>query len=307
MRGPMHGHNERMTSAAAPQSLALCPNCGAALATPRPRYCGDCGQETDIKAPTLVEFAQQFGGSYMAMEGALWRTLGLLLFKPGQLTLAYFVGRRRRYVLPLRLYLTISLLALLLLKVTGAVQVNIQGDPVEALSQAKVERGVIIDAGSVQVGLRQGQPYCEGLPESVCERAKRRLKLDPQSLSNELQEAKGRFIGHMGTAMFLLLPAFAMWMKLVFIDKRRRYTEHLVFALHLHAFWFAMLMPLMLRIGWLSIAAGLAMAVYPLIAIQRVYGTRWWSTGLRAATVALLNAITLSFVLMGVVLATVLL
>ena len=300
---PPSNDQQRTPAGAVPQ----CPNCGAWLAQPLPKYCGGCGQETNIKPPTLLEFAQQFGGSYMAMEGALWRTLWRLLLQPGQLTLEYFAGRRRRYVLPLRLYLTISVLALLLLKFTGAVQMNIKGDPATELAKAREESGVLIDAGSVKVGLRNGQAYCEGLPDTICERFKRRLKLDPESLGNELREAKDRFIGHMGTAMFFLLPAFAMWMKLVFIDKRRRYTEHLVFALHLHAFWFAMLMPLMLRIEWLNGVAGLAMMAYPLIAIQRVYGTRWWSTGLRAFAVTMLNTITLSFALIGVALVTVLL
>lgn len=66
-----------------------------------------------MRPPTIGEFAQQFGGSVMATEGALWRTLVLLFTRPGQLTREYLAGRRRHYVLPLRLYLTVSLVALL--------------------------------------------------------------------------------------------------------------------------------------------------------------------------------------------------
>ena len=40
-----------------------CLNCGAPLAEPRPRFCGACGQETNVKPPTLGEFLQQFGGA----------------------------------------------------------------------------------------------------------------------------------------------------------------------------------------------------------------------------------------------------
>ena len=42
--------------------------------------------------------------------------------------------------------------------------------------------------------------------------------------------------------MFVLLPGFALWLKLAYLNRRMRYTEHLVFALHVHAFWFAALL-----------------------------------------------------------------
>src|SRR5204862_7537116 len=90
-----------------------CPNCGVRLAEPQPKFCPDCGQETRIRAPTLHEFVQQFGGAYFSTEGALWRTLKTLLFQPGELTRQYLAGRRKHFVLPLRLYLTISLITLL--------------------------------------------------------------------------------------------------------------------------------------------------------------------------------------------------
>src|SRR6187455_1570959 len=102
-----------------------CLNCGSAFGAMRPRYCPDCGQETNVKPPTLREFAQQFGGSYIAAEGALWRTLKLLLFKPGEITRQYLAGRRRHYVLPLRLYLTISLVVLLLIRTLSSIDVRL--------------------------------------------------------------------------------------------------------------------------------------------------------------------------------------
>jgi len=109
-----------------PSDPALCPNCGSRFAEPRPNYCGECGQESRVRAPTLGEFTQQLGGAYISMEGALWRTLWRLLLLPGQLTLEYLKGRRRRYVLPLRLYLTISVLALLALRLVTAPKLEAQ-------------------------------------------------------------------------------------------------------------------------------------------------------------------------------------
>ena len=48
-----------------------CLNCMQPLADPRPRFCPACGQETQLRPPTLGEFLQQFGGAFLATEGAL--------------------------------------------------------------------------------------------------------------------------------------------------------------------------------------------------------------------------------------------
>ena len=44
------------------------------------------------------------------LDGKIFQTLDLLLFKPGELTAEFFRGRRARYIPPLRLYLVCSLL-----------------------------------------------------------------------------------------------------------------------------------------------------------------------------------------------------
>ncbi|MBK7685465.1 MAG: DUF3667 domain-containing protein [Rhodocyclaceae bacterium] len=115
----------------------VCPNCAHHIEHPLPNYCGHCGQETALKPPTVIEFAQQFGGRVLATEGALWRTLKLLLFRPGQLTLEYLNGRRRHYVLPLRLFITMSVIALLLMRVVMLLQ---------APTLAQIESKITIDS-----------------------------------------------------------------------------------------------------------------------------------------------------------------
>jgi len=308
-----------------PSDPALCPNCGSRFAEPRPSYCGECGQESRLRAPTLGEFGQQLGGAYISMEGALWRTLWRLLLLPGQLTLEYLKGRRRRYVLPLRLYLTISVLALLALRLVTAPMLEAQAEAdeqeavaiavaasapastalragVPASAPASAPRGAVVqlDPGDDQnfqvgglAGLRFGiknqKFFCEGLPVPMCKRLEKRLAQGRGHFKQEILHVVTRSLNNLGLTMFLLLPAFALWLKLIFIDKRLRYTEHLVFALHLHAFWFAMLLLMLIPVEGLQLTATLASMSYPLVAIQRVYRTRWWSTLLRAAVLAMLN------------------
>lgn len=272
----------------------VCLNCGNAFGAARPKFCPKCGQETQLRAPTLGEFAQQFGGSVIAAEGALWRTLVLLFLKPGQLSREYLAGRRRRYVLPLRLYLTISLVALLALRLTHAFEFAAAPEKplvFDKASEPDFELGW--GAAGPRFGIHDGAFFCEHLPASVCSRLQRRLDLDPKSVAREFEQASERFLHHWGTAMFLLVPIFAAWLKLAYLNRRLRYAEHLVFALHLHAFWFAAVLLALLPLPGLEIAAFLAMPAYAVLASHRFYGGRWWTTCLRNAAVALAYGITL--------------
>jgi Protein of unknown function (DUF3667) len=285
----------------APATPQNCPNCGENLADlPRPaRFCPACGQEAVVKPPTLGEFVQQFGGAYLSTEGALWRTLKLLLFKPGELTRLYLAGRRKHYVLPLRLYLTISLVVLLAVRVVGgggAVQINI--DAKEAVTVAAENRNFnMVLIGGSRAGLREGVFYCENMPQWMCQRLQRRIVADPKEMARQVEELKERFLGNLGAAMFLLLPAFALWLKLAYLNRRMRYTEHLVFALHVHAFWFVAMALTLPATSWLSVPAFVAVPWYTMAAMRRVYGGRRWPRVLRAGFVSLLYLVTMSLAL----------
>jgi hypothetical protein len=290
--------------AAPPPAAAACLNCGHAFTSPRPNYCPDCGQESVVRAPTLREFAQQFGGHYLATEGALWRTLKLLFLKPGALTLEYFAGRRRRYVQPLRLYLTISLFALLALRLATTVDVELP--PVAADKLARTNQIQVETIGQGRVGMRDGKFYCQSLPGWLCRRLERKLDLDRRALRREFELAPERFISHFGQAMFVLVPMFALWLKLAWWNRRLRYTEHLVFALHLHAYWFVAILLTLAQVSALSLAATLSMPVYALLASRRVYGGRWRATVARNAAVMAVYGTTLAAAMAAVALWTLL-
>ncbi len=271
-----------------------CLNCSEPFGERRPRFCPACGQETRVRPPTLLEFAQQFGGAYVATEGALWRTLKLLLLQPGELTRQYLAGRRKHYVLPLRLYLTISVLVLLALRL-GADGAG----PSTQIDPGDEKRVMVIELGEMRAGRIDGAFVCEGLPGWVCSRLKRRLDVDPQGLQREAAAVGERFVGNLGGAMFVLLPAFALWLKLAYLNRRLRYTEHLVFALHLHAFWFLLLAVALTGFGALTLAALLAAPWYALASMKRVYGGPWPWRWLRAAFVSLAYLATLAVVMAG--------
>jgi hypothetical protein len=271
--------------------LGQCTNCDTPLPEPMPKYCGQCGQETHIKPPTVSEFMQQVSGTYFASEGALWRTFRLLLSQPGELTAQYLNGRRKRYVLPLRLFLSMTLVMLLSMRIMGAIELSALDDP--ALVQALPERPtqITLDFGFAAAGLEDGRFYCEGLWPWLCERIRVRLDTSTQALLLHVKKVNDRLDSHAGLAMFVLLPAFALGLAMLMRRRGFSYTEHLVFALHLHAAWFlmvAVLMPAPDVLAWLLL---LLVPGYATLAFRRVYGGNPWALAWRAMLLMAAHAV----------------
>jgi hypothetical protein len=78
-----------------------CLNCGAALAGP---YCHECGQHAHVHR-TLEAFFHDFAHGVLHFEGKIFRTLPLLVWKPGELTRRYIDGQRKSFVSPIALFL----------------------------------------------------------------------------------------------------------------------------------------------------------------------------------------------------------
>jgi len=290
-----------------------CRNCG----TPAPlKFCPECGQETTLHPPTLGEFLHEFVGHYVALEGQLWRTLWLLLRRPGRLTREYLDGRRRRYVLPLRLYLTASFLFFLVLKLTSgaagegpAVVVDGQRVPLAqyearaASGAASAPRPHFTISQPVSCG-GPGQPACTGLKRFLAD-AGARMDAHPEEA---LEHMRTHFIGYAPYAIFILLPAFSGLMMLAYRNRRLTYGEHFVFSLHLHAFWFLALLVIALVPDSVGSILQLGVPVYGVWAMREAYGGRWWPTIGRALLVSLLYGVvlTLASIALGLtVLATV--
>ena len=87
---------------------SACTNCGAALAG---SYCSSCGQKAAPLAPTLGYFVHELTHELLHVDGKIFRSLRLLLTRPGFLTRELFAGRRASYVTPIRLYLIASILS----------------------------------------------------------------------------------------------------------------------------------------------------------------------------------------------------
>src|SRR3954469_6736409 len=84
-----------------------CANCGVALDGP---YCARCGQKVAPLNPSFGAFVHDLIHEVAHVDGKVIQSARLLVTKPGFLTSEHFLGRRARYVSPIRLYLLFSVL-----------------------------------------------------------------------------------------------------------------------------------------------------------------------------------------------------
>lgn len=89
---------------AQPLVRAACASCGAPLSG---RYCSACGEAVLVPHDrTLRHFiSSSLLDEVVHLDSKFWTTIRALLFKPGELTLAYINGRRRGFVGPVKLLL----------------------------------------------------------------------------------------------------------------------------------------------------------------------------------------------------------
>ena len=250
-----------------------------------------------MKPPTLLEFAQQFGGAYLSTEGALWRSLKLLVLRPGELTRQYLAGRRKHYVLPLRLYLTISVFVLLVLRAAASLSpeaiVIAKGDGFDPRAGA-----FSLDIGPGRVAMKDRKFTCERLPGWLCRRVEQRVNLDAAGFQRELDRFGDRFVSNLGVAMFAVLPLLALCLGALYANRQRRYTEHLVAALHLQAFWFLAMVLALPGLAGLNLVALGAVPVHTWFALGRIYGGRAWPRALRLAVLGLAYPVATSLVML---------
>lgn len=281
-----------------------CLNCGTAL-TPQARFCSQCGQDTANHPPSLFEFVHEFVSHYIAVEGTLWKSLWGLMAKPGFLTREYLAGRKQRYVLPLRLLLTLGLLFFLALKFAPG------GSKAAALGEFFDDEDVVASAPAASAKQRKpsagetGETGETGRPEAVQDRVHRaetQWRADPKGTANAIGAT---MLGLAPYAVLCSLPFFAGLLKLLFW--RQAYGAHFVFAMHLHAAWYAMLLlAVLLPWGVVGFAVWAWSGIYPVVALKRVHAAGWWTTLLRAGLLAMLHWVILGLGLAALVAAGVL-
>ena len=268
----------------AAHASGICRNCDS----PAPgNYCPSCGQETALHPPSLGEFLHEFFSHYIAIDGPLFGSLWALLAKPGLLTNAYLAGRKRRYLLPLRLYLTISLCVIVGLSISS----QWRGERIYARTTGPLDNVHIIDFGlpAPRVTLIHGEFSCTGLPQWGCDNIKERFGRSDADLREEMVRLPAHIFKYMAYSLFAMVLAFAALMQLFFRKKRLLYGEHLVFAFHMHGVGLLAMLLMQFVPDMAKLAVLALLLCNYLLAVRRVYEESWPMVVLKAALVGVLD------------------
>ncbi|HJS53128.1 MAG TPA: DUF3667 domain-containing protein [Chitinophagaceae bacterium] len=119
-----------------------CLNCGT---TVQGRYCHVCGQENTEPKETFWHMVTHFFYDITHFDGSFFITVRDLLFKPGFLSREYMLGRRKKYLHPVRMYVfTSAVFFLVFFSLVNLSGENISGEGEkekikEGLNTAKIE------------------------------------------------------------------------------------------------------------------------------------------------------------------------
>jgi hypothetical protein len=211
--------------------------------------------------------AREFVADHVGLDTKVPSTLRAMLTRPGLLTAEYLSGHRVRWVAPLKLYLFASLVYFLLLSLPFLGRLD---TTVKLSDEDRAELGIAIADSAIPVE-NSAAPgdTTDALERFVADRATRFNRM------SELERAayfKSAFVRYMPNAVFLLLPVFAGILHLLYRKTGRFYAEHLIFALHVHAFAFVALIPMLFLPDVLDVVVPLWLMAYLYLAMRRVYG-----------------------------------
>ncbi|MBA2433469.1 MAG: DUF3667 domain-containing protein [Verrucomicrobiota bacterium] len=305
----LHGHPGRKwlrRKRKARPPLSHCENCGTALTGP---YCTQCGQAG-------VDYHRSFGSlladaadAFFNFDARFFRSFALLLFKPWRLTNDFVEGKRARHVHPLRVYLIASVLFFLVINFLAKearFQTGQQSDRTElslaspSFTSEPVPPGAPTPAFSLGTSSPPRARFSLGWeedatleqnksPSSFGGWVERRVKEKVGPTGDRGDLFLKTLIQNLAPMVLCCIPLFALVLKILYVFKRRFYIEHLIFALHTHAFIFLSTV-LIIGIGFLlamkntALTAitctflGTAVLIQLLVAIRRVYRQNWWAT-----------------------------
>jgi hypothetical protein len=279
---------------------AHCKNCDAVLLG---RYCVNCSQAADVHVPSTMELVHDLLEGLTHSDSRLWRTLKFLWFKPGRLTQEFIAGRRVAYLPPFRLYLILSIVFFLIASVTHIRGEVIQfDDALKPAGAASAPR--LTGCQDLNFNIFSQQPQLAQRVRHACQEMVR------DNGENLLHIA----IGTMPKAMFIFLPLIAFLHMLLYWRPRYRYAEHLLFFVHLHAFYFSVAIVMVCAShaaeSWpkvsgvsdiLETVLGWCLPIYTLLAMRRVFQRSWAGTVFKAVILFFVYSIVFGLTVASVV------
>lgn len=254
-----------------------CLNCNQALDQQSDNFCPQCGQLNNTKKETASELLRELAGDFLHLDSKVTRTIIPLLFKPGYLTQQFNSGKRARYLHPVRMFISILIIFVIVRGTIGNSHESdqfIAGDT--AITQNGTDKDTIITIGSTRSPLvitstdsskgsssftfrsnanfdkamgmaRNGITDVDVILDSLGKEKtffnrvlfSRAIKM--ADTKNFTKDFRTYFRSKLPWVIFSLMPVFAFILWLLYIRKNFVFSEHLIYAFHLHSFFFLLI------------------------------------------------------------------
>jgi hypothetical protein len=318
------------------QAFTVCLNCHQEFYN-QFEHCPHCGQQNKPLTLSFRYFLHDFISGSFNIDSKIFRTLKLLITRPGLLPKEFLAGKRTKYIPPVRLYLIISLVYFSLLSLINAEVVDIKdtGDAVAdsteidtqnisaappvisgdslrrdtVRSSEEIKKDVIITMDNPEdlVQFFDEENDSVGTTGEKEESALRKISRDRlKKLATD--EGKENFQAlmrkYISIGMFVLMPITALLFFALFY-KDTFYIQHLVFVLYLQSLMYLLFIVLnlfgFLYDGNIMILINVFLFMYILVIwVKRFYETRWWTSVWKSLLFLLMYGVSF-FIFMGVV------
>lgn len=312
--------------AATTENNQRCLNCDTPLMG---KYCSNCGQRDLPARQDLGDLFINFISSFYSFESKFFKTFQYLLFKPGKIVADYNAGKRESFYHPARMYVFLSFIFFLLFSTvftTDEMNFNGDGKPLSAEDSVKLDSLTNLGDGGLKVGyqsVEEGTGTKEAKTLAQYDSIQNALPEDKRDnfiaryferKSREIEEREGANEGELTRTflndmientprmIFILMPLFALLLKLFYIRRDFFYSEHLIFTIFFYDFIYLIgsLIILVSKVEWLwwlQAALYCWIFIYLYKSMRKVYKQR------RAKTVIkflLLNFLFLFCVALGI-------
>src|SRR6185437_12454881 len=197
-----------------PSAAWTCVTCGRIASD---TYCSHCGERRhECRDISIHHVLGEVVEAFFHLDSKVFLTMRTLLLRPGRLTAEYFQGRRKPYMAPLQLFLVCNLLFFVLEPLTG---LEIMAPPLRGFENNSLLQPIVsslINHRLEQKHLtrQNSQQFAE-----FSDRFDRVSRLQAKSL------------------ILVMVPMLAAVLALLYAGSRRFFVEHLVFSLHVYAWW----------------------------------------------------------------------
>ena len=247
------------------------------------RFCHTCGQENIEPKETIWHLVSHFLNDVTHFDGKFFSSLKHLVFKPGFLSKEYVAGKRASNLNPIRMYLFTSAIFFLIffslykideknIKTTSVFlgkttrEINKMDSAQLSEFSKKINKGKPLGRAEVLARMDSAMSF-RMIPGNINSKkeydsllksgAKKHNWIERQLVYKnlEIKEKYGsdskivlaalgnKFVHSLPQMLFVLLPLFALILKLIYIRRKQfYYVDHVIFTIHLYIFIFLVML-----------------------------------------------------------------